>query len=242
MFQEEVEFPCPACGSVNRIAERLIPVTGEMRCGTCGETVSLRPAQPLAPKPHVTGSIPRPVANPEQGGPSTTGAHLTGGFATTGSQPAPPQPSAHQVCCPECGHRFDPAQARATETTILIVEDTDFFLQLAIDVLGKQYRTIGVRTVAEARQALATSPVDLVILDLTLPDEEGTEVLRALPRRDIPVLIYTSRDETSLLGAEWEMLTSLGACDVLHKGINIEEALMQKSNELLAHRVAASLR
>ncbi|MDQ7007659.1 MAG: response regulator [Acidobacteriota bacterium] len=228
MSHQEVEFPCPACGTVNSIAEAKVPESGEIRCGQCGETVALHP------------------------GPAKT---LSGGHPVRGSS-LPPAPSsltdtlirveeyadetvsgaAEDVCCPQCGHRFPVEEGRGGGSTVLVVEDTDFFLHLATEVLGRRYRTIGVRTVAEARQVLATSPVHLVVLDLTLPDAEGTEVLRALPRPDIPVLIYTSRDETSLLGPEWQALSSLGASDVIHKGINIEDALLRKAEELLAHQ------
>ncbi len=225
MKLEDVEFPCPACGTVNRIAETLVPADGEIRCGHCGETVSLKAAVRGSGKPSAS-------LGPAAG--SSQDLMTTGTLVRMDPHSLGPNPDASHVCCPSCGHSFDPALAGQAQTTVLIVEDSDFFLQLATDVLGKHFKTIGVRTVAEARQALATSPVHLVVLDLTLPDAEGTEVLRALPRPDIPVLIYTSRDETSLIGPEWQALTSLGASDVIHKGINIEDLLLQKTQELLS--------
>ncbi len=230
MSMEDVEFPCPACGTVNRIAEALVPPNGEIRCGHCGETVALTTPNSGSKKRRGASSLPpASLADPEM----DTGTLVVSGEESMTS------PQEHLVCCPECGHSFDPADAAQSRRRVLIVEDTDFFLQLASDVLGQRFTTVAVRTVAEARQVLATSPIHLVVLDLTLPDAEGTEVLRALPRRDIPVLIYTSRDETSLIGPEWEALTSLGASDVIHKGINIEEALLQKAEELLAAETTA---
>ena len=226
MVGEQVEFPCPACGTVNHIAEELVPASGEIRCGHCGETVSVR----SNPKGEPTD---RRIV--EREAPDATLTTDTLIRVEDWAEPAAPA-SGVEICCPSCGHRFTPLESGEETVTILVVEDTDFFLHLATDVLGRKFKTVGVRTVAEARKVLATSPVHLVVLDLTLPDAEGTEVLRALPRPDIPVLIYTSRDETSLLGPEWQALSTLGASDVIHKGINIEDTLLQKAEELLLAR------
>ena len=73
----------------------------------------------------------------------------------------------------------------------------------------------------------------MLIVEDTESAKHQREVLRALPDPDMPVLVYTSRDETTLLGDEWNLLQALGAKDVVHKGINIEETLIRKAEELL---------
>ena len=224
---EEVEFPCPSCGTVNCIAETEVPASGDIRCGRCGETVSV-----------LQGTTP-PATSPAK---PSTHRQTTDTLIRVEDWESPSgeaERNSGEVSCPQCGHSFIPQGAGSERPTVLVVEDTDFFLHLATDVLGRRFKTIGVKTVAEARQALATSPVQLVVLDLTLPDAEGTEVLKALPRPDIPVLIYTSRDETSLIGPEWQALSSLGASDVIHKGINIEDQLLRKAEDLLSARPIA---
>ena len=45
-------------------------------------------------------------------------------------------------------------------------------------------------TLAEARARLETSTPDLVVLDLQLPDGEGADLLRSIPRRT-PVVAMT---------------------------------------------------
>jgi len=221
---DTIEIPCPACGTINRIPEDAIPESGEVPCMACGDRISFR----AAPR-GTTGTfrVPGTPLPPPPGPKNLLDDFLADEDAGTGG---------HRVTCPRCGHVFDPEAEGQGRKTVLVVEDTDFFLYLATEVLGRRYHTIGVRTAAEAREVLATRPVDLVVLDLTLPDAEGTDVLRALPRPDIPVLVYTSRDETSLLGQEWAILQSLGANDVVHKGINIEDTLLRKADELLAAR------
>lgn len=51
------------------------------------------------------------------------------------------------------------------------------------------------RTLSEARQALAGSAFDLLILDINLPDGSGLELLRALRQRSaVPVILLTAND------------------------------------------------
>jgi two-component system OmpR family response regulator len=80
---------------------------------------------------------------------------------------------------------------------ILIVEDDD----LLADGLARSLRQSGyaVDWASSGEQAdnwLLRENYDLVILDLSLPKMDGTEVLRRLRRREqpVPVLILTARD------------------------------------------------
>lgn len=239
MSSEEVEFPCPFCETINRIPESLVPPSGEIRCGRCGETVSLL----------TSGSVSYDMDTGVESDDSDAGNRTSPAYARSETlirvdeweevtTTCAASENARVVCCPQCGHQFVPDDGAGQLPTALIVEDTDFFLDFAAEILGRRLRTIGARSVAEARRVLATRRVDLVVLDLTLPDGEGTEVLRALPREDIPVLIYTSRDETAMLGEEWQALVRLGADDVIHKGLNMEEALISKAEFLLTRTAA----
>lgn len=79
--------------------------------------------------------------------------------------------------------------------TVLIVEDDDN-ISFAIDrFLGQQgYQTVCCGTVAEARAAL-TPAIQLVLLDLNLPDGSGYELCRTVKSMgDIPVIFLTVRD------------------------------------------------
>ncbi len=226
-----IEMPCPKCGGVNRVHSTHIPETGEMACAYCHEAIAFH----TAPK-RITGAwnVPGSFAHPEEPAPTRADPALIHVDAGDGGETR----GEGLITCPSCGNRFEAADGANPPTTILIVEDTDFFLHLAVDVLGARFRTITARNVAEAREKLATEPVDLLVLDLSLPDDDGKEVLRALPR-DMPVLVFTSKDETSLVGREWQMLQALGASDVVHKGLNIEETLLRKVEDLLAARTSA---
>jgi CheY-like chemotaxis protein len=116
---------------------------------------------------------------------------------------------------------------------VLVVEGAEFFLHLATDVLGRRYEALGVRTVAEARHVLATRQIDVVLTDLHLADGDARDVLRSLPR-PLPVVVLSGRDETHLFGDAWDELKRLGARDVVQKGLNMEDALAQKVDRVVA--------
>lgn len=247
MLGEVIEVPCPHCGVIQNIPEHAVPPSGEVACAACGESIRFRAAGPQVTGAFRVGGspLPPPSRRPLPLDPlykldtwdtGPDGEPFDKSFSIAAPAPENSRPSqlAKQVRCPECGHHFDPASAIAVRPTVLVVEDTEFFLHLATQTLARHYDTVGVRTASEAQQVLRERTIHLILLDLTLPDAEGTEVLRALPQHDLPVLIYTSRDETTLLGPTWTQLQALGARDVVHKGINIEDALLKKTHELLS--------
>jgi DNA-binding response OmpR family regulator len=75
----------------------------------------------------------------------------------------------------------------------------------------------------EARAALATTPYDIILLDLRLPDGDGFELIRALRRKQdfTPIIVLTARDR---LNDRVEGL-NLGADDYLVKPFAHEELL-----------------
>ncbi len=80
---------------------------------------------------------------------------------------------------------------------VLVVEDATEYQQLVGAVLrdgGHGVRTAG--SIAEARQLLATSCPDLVVLDLTLPDGDGLDLCREIRSvSNAYILMLTGRDD-----------------------------------------------
>jgi class 3 adenylate cyclase len=85
--------------------------------------------------------------------------------------------------------------------TVLIVDDND----LNREVLGRFFEMRGytVRGAEDGRQALAivdAEPVDIVLLDVMMPEVSGLEVLNALrarrSRAELPVIMVTAKDQT----------------------------------------------
>jgi DNA-binding response OmpR family regulator len=109
---------------------------------------------------------------------------------------------------------------------VLIVEDDvriTSFLEKGLAAEG--YTTATVATSAEATAFLEhqADEIDLVLLDLGLPDESGLEVLRRLRARrvSIPVLVLTARAEV----ADKVAGLDLGANDYVTKPFSFEELL-----------------
>ncbi len=77
---------------------------------------------------------------------------------------------------------------------VLLVEDDDRVAAALGDLLRR--RGALVTRVASGAEALRAGEVDLVLLDLGLPDMDGTAVCRALRRSsDVPIIAVTARAE-----------------------------------------------
>jgi DNA-binding response OmpR family regulator len=109
-------------------------------------------------------------------------------------------------------------------TSVLLVEDDETIGRLLDDALrANRYRTTWCRSGGDALEAVSREAVDLVILDLGLPDLDGVDVCRAVRQR-LPgtvIVILTARD------AEIDVVVGLeaGADDYLTKPIRLTELM-----------------
>jgi DNA-binding response OmpR family regulator len=114
---------------------------------------------------------------------------------------------------------------------VLVVDDDDDVRNVLLRALGADgYRVDVVADGPSARQAIAGTPPDLVVLDLGLAAEDGLDILTHLRETtDLPVILLTGRGEEQdkILGLK------LGADDYLVKPFS--------SGELSA-RIASVLR
>jgi len=109
---------------------------------------------------------------------------------------------------------------------ILIVDDDPEIRQLLVDYLARNgLEAIAARDGREMWQALERHAIDLIVLDLMLPDTDGLTLcrdLRAKPGKpNLPVLMLTARGEETdrIIGIE------MGADDYLVKPFNPRELL-----------------
>jgi DNA-binding response OmpR family regulator len=107
---------------------------------------------------------------------------------------------------------------------VLIVEDERRLGEFLKQALSEcRYTATWVRTRKEAADALAETPYDVIVLDLSLPDGDGLELLRQWRSSGFnePVLILSARDsmEDRVKGLD------LGADDYLPKPFSLEELL-----------------
>jgi two-component system OmpR family response regulator len=114
---------------------------------------------------------------------------------------------------------------------ILIVDDQREICDLVQEYLsGEGYRVSIALDGAEMRKAMTLSSVDLVILDLMLPGEDGLTLARAL-RQELPnvgIIILTGRGEIvdRIIGLE------MGADDYLPKPFHLRELLARVKSVL----------
>jgi DNA-binding response OmpR family regulator len=120
---------------------------------------------------------------------------------------------------------------------ILIVEDQRQLGQFLIKGLAEQsYATTWVRNCAGARAALHTSGYDVILLDLGLPDGDGSDLLREWRKGGLqkPVVILSARDavQDRIKGLD------LGADDYLAKPFSLQE-LLARIRSLLRRQATA---
>jgi DNA-binding response OmpR family regulator len=118
---------------------------------------------------------------------------------------------------------------------VLIIEDDAAIVSALRRGLQKNYVLDVAPTASEGQHCLDTTDYDLILLDLNLPDKEGTELCRDIRAGGIqtPVMILTARtdvtDKVTLLDA--------GADDYLSKPYSLEElkarmrALMRRESK-----------
>ena len=114
---------------------------------------------------------------------------------------------------------------------ILLVEDNPHIMKINAEALSMYgYEILQATTAGECREAMRWHPVDLVVLDIMLPDGDGVELCRELKERyQVPILFL------SALGESRDVVEGLraGGDDYLAKPYDLE---------VLAARVEARLR
>ena len=104
----------------------------------------------------------------------------------------------------------------------LLVVDDDMEIRNLLSTLltGRGYRVTTAREEQEMRRVLASSRIDLVILDLMLPGKDGLTICRELrASKPIPVIMLTARGDPTdrVVGLE------IGADDYLPKPFDVHE-------------------
>ena len=127
--------------------------------------------------------------------------------------------------------------AGASPARILVIDDEPQIRKFVdISLRAQRYQTLLAGTGHEGLTLLASKGADLIVLDLGLPDMDGSEVLRELRQwSKVPVIVLTVRSsedqKVSLLDA--------GANDYVTKPFGVEE-LMARIRAFLRMAVATT--
>lgn len=126
---------------------------------------------------------------------------------------------------------------------ILIVDDERFFINILVNLLNTEYRTVIALNGEEAiERTLTDSPPDLILLDIVMPGMDGYEVCKRLKQnaksRDIPIIFLTVRSEVDDETKGFQ----LGAIDYITKPISPPIVKARVSTHLILEQTREELK
>ncbi len=134
------------------------------------------------------------------------------------------------------------AEATAQRATILVVDDSPQNLSLMSGLLEDLYTVKLAPSGARALKIASAHPLDLILLDIMMPEIDGYEVCRALKEnsetRHIPVIFLTAMDGM----ADEEKGLLAGAVDYVTKPISPPILLARVRNQLALKEAIDHLR
>jgi len=116
--------------------------------------------------------------------------------------------------------------------TILIVDDTKENIHMLIGLLGDDYNVMAARGGQAALEIVNEEKIDLILLDIMMPEMDGYEVCEILKSqtatKDIPILFITAKtDEDSI-----EKAYDVGGVDYVTKPFKPKELLARIQTHL----------
>jgi len=131
-------------------------------------------------------------------------------------------------------------EGQMDKARILVVDDLDVNRQLMAKQLGRRgYTVLEAESGFNALDMIVKDKIDLVLLDIRMPDMDGLEVLRRIRKNhsplSLPVIMVTAETLTEVTV---EALQS-GANDYLTKPVNISAAVARIESQLNLSHMAA---
>jgi two-component system response regulator AtoC len=123
---------------------------------------------------------------------------------------------------------------------LLLVEDDELFRQAMIDYLSDKYEIHAAGSGESALQFLKTNRINAVLLDISLPGEDGIAVLRDIRESfsDLPVIMLTAVDRIQTV----VQCVKMGATDYLTKPVIVEELLSSVERAIESSQLQGELK
>jgi two-component system OmpR family response regulator len=127
----------------------------------------------------------------------------------------------------------------STAPHILVIDDDPSIRELVVEYLGdNDLRVSAAASGREMFEVIDREAIDLVLLDLKLPGEDGMQLARILRERaSVPIIFLTGRNEE----ADRVMGLELGADDYVTKPFSPRELLARVRAVLRRYQVQATL-
>ncbi len=136
--------------------------------------------------------------------------------------------------------RLEQRLQRSVRRLLIVEDDAQLRANLELLLGGERIEIVSVGSIADALRELEASTFDCMVMDLTLPDGSGHDLLERLAAREDrsfpPVIVYTGR----ALGREDEERLRRRSRSIIVKGARSPERLLDEVT-LFLHSVEASL-
>jgi diguanylate cyclase (GGDEF)-like protein len=125
--------------------------------------------------------------------------------------------------------------------TILVIDDTKTNIDILLELLSDSYDVLVAVDYKSAFEILEDEHVDLILLDIVMPEIDGFEVCKRLKEHklfcDIPVIFITVKaDEESI-----EKAYDIGGSDYITKPFKVKELLARINRELKINNLINNL-
>jgi len=118
------------------------------------------------------------------------------------------------------------------EKTILIVDDTDTNIHVLMDLLSDKYDILASVDANGALEIIEEEKVDLILLDIMMPEIDGFELCRKLKEnpktKNIPIIFITARTDEDAIETAYEV----GGVDYITKPFKAREVLSRINTHL----------
>lgn len=126
---------------------------------------------------------------------------------------------------------------------ILVVDDNEMNRDLLVRRLEKRGMATAVaKGGVEALEKIRALPIDLVLLDINMPDMDGTEVLKTVRQNrdqvDLPIIMVSAHDESAGIAEA----INIGANDYITKPVDFQVAMARINTQLSVKRAHTKLK
>ena len=127
------------------------------------------------------------------------------------------------------------------KNTILIVDDTETNIDILLELLNKKYDIVVALDGKSALEVVSENKIDLILLDIMMPEMDGYKVCEILKEdeisRDIPIIFLTAKtDEESI-----ERAYAAGGVDYVTKPFKPRELLARIDTHLKLKKLIDNL-